>query len=76
LNDLTDKSLKFVNEMTAATEQLNASRGLSTREMERQAELAKITTYYINSGGSEGDEKLQNMIKAQNDYYAAEDAKR
>ena len=76
LNDLTDKSLKFVNEMTAATEQLNASRGLSTREMERQAELAKITTDYINSGGSEGDEKLQNMIKAQNDYYAAEDAKR
>lgn len=76
LNDLTDKSLKFVNEMTAATEQLNASRGLSTRDMERQAELAKITTDYINSGGSEGDEKLQNMIKAQNDYYAAEDAKR
>lgn len=76
LNDLTDKSLKFVNEMTAATEQLNASRGLSAREMERQAELAKITTDYINSGGSEGDEKLQNMIKAQNDYYAAEDAKR
>ncbi|AWY08643.1 putative tail tape measure protein [Escherichia phage Eco_BIFF] len=76
LNALTDKSLKFVNEMTAATEQLNASRGLSTREMERQAELAKITTDYINSGGSEGDEKLQNMIKAQNDYYAAEDAKR
>lgn len=76
LNALTDKSLKFVNEMTAATEQLNASRGLSTREMERQAELAKITTDYINSGGGEGDEKLQNMIKAQNDYYAAEDAKR
>lgn len=76
LNDLTDKSLKFVNEMTAATEKLNASRGLSAREMERQAELAKITTDYINSGGSEGDEKLQNMIKAQNDYYAAEDAKR
>lgn len=76
LNDLTDKSLKFVNEMTAATEQLNASRGLSAREMERQAELAKITTDYINSGGIEGDEKLQNMIKAQNDYYAAEDAKR
>lgn len=76
LNDLTDKSLKFVNEMTAATEQLNASRGLSAREMERQAELAKITTDYINSGGSEGDEKLQNMIKAQNDYYAAEYAKR
>lgn len=76
LNALTDKSLKFVNEMTAATEQLNASRGLSTRDMERQAELAKITTDYINSGGGEGDEKLQNMIKAQNDYYAAEDAKR
>ncbi|QAX92052.1 tail tape measure protein [Shigella phage vB_SsoS_008] len=76
LNALTDKSLKFVNEMTAATEQLNASRGMSTREMERQAELAKITTDYINAGGSEGDEKLQNMIKAQNDYYAAEDAKR
>lgn len=76
LNALTDKSLKFVNEMTAATEQLNASRGLSTREMERQAELAKITTDYINAGGGEGDEKLQNMIKAQNDYYAAEDAKR
>ena len=76
LNALTDKSLKFVNEMTAATEQLNASRGLSTRDMERQAELAKITTDYINSGGSEGDEKLQNMIKAQNDYYAAEDSKR
>lgn len=76
LNDLTDKSLKFVNDMTSATEQLNASRGLSAREMERQAELAKITTDYINSGGSEGDEKLQNMIKAQNDYYAAEDAKR
>ena len=75
-NALTDKSLKFVNEMTAATEQLNASRGLSTREMERQAELAKITTDYINAGGGEGDEKLQNMIKAQNDYYAAEDAKR
>lgn len=76
LNALTDKSLKFVNEMTAATEQLNASRGLSTREMERQAELSKITTDYINAGGGEGDEKLQNMIKAQNDYYAAEDAKR
>lgn len=76
LNALTDKSLKFVNEMTAATEQLNASRGLSTREMERQAELAKITTDYINAGGGEGDEKLQNMNKAQNDYYAAEDAKR
>lgn len=76
LNSLTDKSLKFVNEMTAATEQLNASRGLSARDMERQAELAKITTDYINAGGSEGDEKLQNMIKAQNDYYAAEDAKR
>lgn len=76
LNALTDKSLKFVNEMTAATEQLNASRGLSTREMERQSELAKITTDYINAGGGEGDEKLQNMIKAQNDYYAAEDAKR
>ena len=76
LNALTDKSLKFINEMTAATEQLNASRGLSTREMERQAELAKITTDYINAGGGEGDEKLQNMIKAQNDYYAAEDAKR
>lgn len=76
LNALTDKSLKFVNEMTVATEQLNASRGLSTREMERQAELAKITTDYINAGGGEGDEKLQNMIKAQNDYYAAEDAKR
>lgn len=76
LNALTDKSLKFVNDLTAATEQLNASRGMSTREMERQAELAKITTDYINAGGSEGDEKLQNMIKAQNDYYAAEDAKR
>src|SRR5699024_8656854 len=76
LNDITDKSLKFVNEMTAATEQLNASRGLSTREMERQAELAKITTDYINSGGGEGDEKLHNMIKTQKDYYSAEDAKR
>ena len=76
LNALTDKSLKFVNDLTAATEQLNASRGMSTREMERQAELSKITTDYINAGGSEGDEKLQNMIKAQNDYYAAEDAKR
>lgn len=76
LNALTDKSLKFVNEMTAATEQLNASRGMGAREMERQAELAKITTDYINAGGGEGDEKLQNMIKAQNDYYAAEDAKR
>lgn len=76
LNALTDKSLKFVNDLTAATEQLNASRGMSTREMERQAELAKITTDYINAGGSEGDEKLQNMIKAQNDYYAAEDSKR
>lgn len=76
LNALTDKSLKFVNDLTAATEQLNASRGMSTREMERQAELAKITTDYINAGGGEGDEKLQNMIKAQNDYYATEDAKR
>lgn len=76
LNALSDKSLKFVNEMTAATKQLNSSRGLSTRDMERQAELAKITTDYINNGGNEGDDKLQNMIKAQNDYYAAEDAKR
>src|SRR5699024_3146888 len=67
LYDITDKSLKFVNEMTATTDQLNGSRGLSTREMERQAELAKITTDYINSGGGEGDEKLQNMIKAKND---------
>ena len=76
LNKLNDDSLKFVLQMDAASKAMNETRALSTREMERQAQLEKIRADYVAKGGGEDDEALKKMTKAQNEYYANEDAKR
>ena len=76
LNKLNDDSLKFVLQMDAASKAMNETRALSTREMERQAQLEKIRADYVAKGGGEDDESLKKMTKAQNEYYANEDAKR
>lgn len=76
LNALNDQSLKFVIDMNKQTEALNNTRGMGNREAERAAERAKITSDYLKNGGVENDAALQNMIQAQDEYYAAEDAKR
>ena len=76
LNKLNDDSMKFILQMDAASKAMNETRAMGTREMERQAQLEKIRADYISKGGVEGDTALANMIKAQNEYYANEDAKR
>lgn len=76
INKLNDSSMKFVLQMDAAAKSLNETRALGTKEAERQLEIEKIKSQYVSSGGSEDDTALANMIKAQNDYYAAEDSKR
>jgi lambda family phage tail tape measure protein len=76
LNKLNDDSLKFVLQMDAASKAMNETRALSTREMERQAQLEKIRADYVSRGGGEDDEALRKMTKAQNEYYDNEDAKR
>jgi lambda family phage tail tape measure protein len=76
LNKLNDDSLKFVLQMDAASKAMNETRALSTREMERQAQLEKIRADYVARGGGEDDEALKKMIKAQDEYYDNEDAKR
>lgn len=76
LNKLNDDSLKFILQMDAASKAMNETRALSTREMERQANLEKIRADYVSRGGGDDDEALKKMTKAQNEYYANEDAKR
>lgn len=76
INKLNDESLKFILQMDAASKAMNETRAMSTREMERQAQLEKIRADYVSRGGGEDDEALKKMTKAQNDYYANEDAKR
>ena len=76
LNKLNDDSLKFILQMDAASKAMNETRAMSTREMERQAQLEKIRADYVSRGGGEGDEALNRMMEAQNEYYANEDAKR
>lgn len=76
VNKLNDESLKFILQMDAASKAMNETRAMSTREMERQAQIEKIMADYVSKGGGEDDEALKNMTKAQNDYYANEDAKR
>lgn len=76
LNKLNDDSLKFVLQMDAASKAMNKTRALSTREMERQAQIEKIKADYIAKGGGKDDEALKKMTKAQNKYYANEDTKR
>lgn len=76
LNKLNDDSLKFILQMDAASKAMNETRAMSTREMERQAQLEKIRADYVAKGGGEGDEALKKMTEAQNEYYANEDAKR
>lgn len=76
LNKLNDDSLKFILQMDAASKAMNETRAMSTREMERQAQLEKIRADYIAKGGGADDEALKKMTDAQNEYYANEDAKR
>lgn len=76
LNALNDQSLKFVMQMNESTKALNDSRAMGNREAERAAERAKITSDYLKNGGGADDENLKKMIQAQDEYYAAEDAKR
>ena len=76
LNKLNDDSLKFILQMDAASKAMNETRAMSTREMERQAQLEKIRADYVAKGGGEDDEALKKMTKAQNEYYANEDDKR
>ncbi|UGO53106.1 putative tape measure protein [Klebsiella phage vB_KaeD_HazelMika] len=76
LNALNDQSLKFVMQMNESTKALNDSRAMGNREAERAAERAKITSDYLKNGGGANDENLKKMIQAQDEYYAAEDAKR
>lgn len=76
INALNDKSLAFVQQMDLAAKALNQTRALGNREAERAAAKAKIESDYLAQGGNPGDEALSKMIKAQDDYYAAEDAKR
>lgn len=76
LNKLNDDSLKFILQMDAASKAMNETRAMSTREMERQAQLEKIRADYVAKGGGEDDEALKKMTKAQNEYYSNEDAKR
>lgn len=76
LNALNDKSLAFVIQMNQSAQALNETRAMGNREAERAAAKAKITSDYMAQGGGQDDAALQKMIKAQDDYYAAEDAKR
>lgn len=76
LNDLQDKSMKFVLQMNESTKALTDSSGMGDMAAKRAAELAKIKSDWIASGGNEGDAGLEKMYKAQNEYYAAEDRKR
>lgn len=76
INKLNDDSLKFILQMDAASQAMNETRAMSTREMERQVQLEKIRADYISKGGGADDEALKKMTEAQNEYYANEDAKR
>ena len=76
INKLNDDSLKFILQMDAASQAMNETRAMSTREMERQVHLEKIRADYISKGGGADDEALKKMTEAQNEYYANEDAKR
>lgn len=76
LNALNDKSLAFTIQMNQQTKALKDTREMSSREAQREAERAKITSDYLAGGGKEGDSALQKMQEAQTKYYEEEDAKR
>lgn len=76
LNKLQDDATKFVNKTNEAIKALNDNRALGDRAQQRANEKAQIIANWKNQGGGETDPQLQNMLKAQDELYAAEESKR
>lgn len=73
-NERQDSSVKYVQQQDEQTKALAKSQGLSTKEMQRQAELAKLQSDWLAKGGSAGDIGLQEELAARRRYYDQEDA--
>ena len=73
-NRRQDDSVKYVQQQDEQTKALAKSQGLSTKEMQRQVELAKLQSDWLAKGGSVGDIGLQEELAARKRYYAQEDA--
>lgn len=74
LNKLQDDSTKYIDAMNAKSAALTANMAMSTKEQERQNELAKLRSDWTAAGGSEGDPELAKKTEALQNFYAQQDA--
>lgn len=74
LNKLQDDSTKYIDEMNAKSAALTANMAMSTKEQERQNELAKLRSDWTAAGGSEADSELAKKTEALQNFYAQQDA--
>lgn len=74
LNKLKQDSEKYVNQIQAKTQAMNETMALSTKEQQRQAELAQITADWQSKGGDVGDLGLQDKLAATREFWSEQDA--
>ncbi|MFY9995067.1 MAG: phage tail length tape measure family protein [Leclercia sp.] len=73
LNDLQDRSQKYVTQMGEKTQALTDSAGMSSRQTQRRLEEAQLLQGWKNAGGEESDKGYQRQLEASRKYYAAQD---
>ncbi len=73
LNNLQDRSQKYVTQMGEKTRALTDSVGLSSRQQQRRLDEAQLLQGWKNAGGNESDEGYQKQLEALKKFYAAQD---
>ncbi|MCZ7836035.1 phage tail tape measure protein [Atlantibacter hermannii] len=73
LNNLQDRSQKYVTQMVEKTRALTDTTGLSNRQQQRRLEEAQLLQGWKNAGGTESDEGYQQELEALKKFYAAQD---
>ena len=73
-NKLEQDSIKFIQQTSAAIEELRMrQRGMTEEQIAQELELQRIRTDYIAKGGSEDDQVFKNIIAKQREMYAEQD---
>jgi lambda family phage tail tape measure protein len=73
-NKLEQDSIKFIQQTSAAIEELRMrQRGMTEEQIAQELELQRIRADYISKGGSENDQVFKNIIAKQREMYAEQD---
>lgn len=76
MNKRQDESVKYITDMQAKTEALNATKAMGNNDAAKYTEDLKLQADWIAKGGSLTDAAYLKMQQASDAYYEAEKAKR